>query len=166
QRAGEPVCQDPPRFVQTPLRDKTAWDMLEQRIRASHHQAALEMLDNSQLNMFYVSKYMQDNVYYCESSDTYVIAERDGDSLVIHMVISDREQDLCQIADGLVASLADSIRDSEGVELRLVKLGFTPKDPHGFVCRELDQEDCMFFGKGDLTVIETEKLMFPSLAHA
>lgn len=141
-------------FVPIAMKDKKAWDMLENKIKTCYSQAAFEMLDNSQLNMFYVSKYMQENVFYSEALDTYVIAETDDDTLTIDMVISDKEQDLNRIADGF------------GEKIQRVVLGFTPKNGQGFEIREMDQDDRTLHIKGDFAVLEEDKLMFPLLAHA
>lgn len=141
-------------FVQVPMQDKEAWDMLETKIKTGYVQSAFEMVDNSQLNMFYVSKYMQENVYYNADLDAYVIAETEDDTIVINMVISDSQPDLNRIAEGF------------GKEIRHVVLGFTPKDGTGFEKRELDQDDSTLHVKGEWKDFEEAELMFPLLAHA
>jgi len=141
-------------FIPVPMNTKNDWDMLEARIKNSFHHSAFEMLDNSQLNMFYVSKYMQENVYYSEILDTYVIAEIEDDTLIINMVISDKEQDLNQIAAGF------------GSEIRQVVLGFTPKQTEGFEMRELNQDDCTLHISGNFAEFKSGKMMFPLLSHA
>ena len=142
------------RFQKISMRDKAAWDSIQEKIQNSYHQSAFEMLDNSQLNMFYITKYMQENVFYSEELDTYVVAECEDGTAVISMVISDREQDLVRIVEGF------------GPGINEVKLGFTPKNTKGFVLREVMQEDTTLFMKGNLDIVEEEKLMFPLLAHA
>lgn len=144
----------PSAFVQVPMKNKKDWDMLEIKIKSSYHQSAFEMLDNSQLNMFYVSKYMQENVYYSEALETYVIAEIYEDTLIIDTVISDKEQDLNRIAEGF------------GTEIRHVVLGFTPRNTQGFEVREMNQDDRTLFVKGNFGAVEDCRLMFPLLAHA
>lgn len=141
-------------FVQVPMQDKAAWDMLEAKIKTGYVQSAFEMVDNSQLNMFYVSKYMQDNVYYNETLDAYVIAETEDDTIVINMVISEKQQNLNRIAEGF------------GGDIRHVILGFTPKDRTGFEKREMDQDDRTLHVKGEWKDFEELELMFPLLAHA
>lgn len=141
-------------FEQVSMNKKQDWDMLESKIRTCCPQSSFEMLDNSQLNMFYVSKYMQENVFYSRELDTYVIAEANHDTLTVDMVISDRKQDLTRIADGF------------GRAFRQVILGFTPEDTRGFEVREMDQDDRTLHVKGDFSDVEEGKLMFPLLAHA
>lgn len=141
-------------FVQIPMNSKKDWDMLELEIKNCYVQSAFEMIDNSELNMFYVTKYMQNNVFYSESLDTYVIAEINKDTLTIHKVISRKEQDLNQIAEGF------------GKEIHSVVLGFTPKNTQGFEMRVLNQEDCTLYIKGELKEWKEQKRMIPLLAHA
>ena len=138
-----------------PMNEKSQWDKLEQIIQTGYKQSVFEMADNSQLNMFYVSKYMQENVYYCEDCDAYVVAETENDELVINMVISKKEQDLNHIAECF------------GKDIHSVVLGFTPKDTTGFTVREMDQDDRTLHITGNgWSGFEEEKVMFPLLAHA
>ena len=138
-----------------PMNEKSQWDKLEQIIQTGYKQSAFEMADNSQLNMFYVSKYMRENVYYCEDCDAYVVAEIENDELVINMVISKQEQDLNHIAECF------------GKDIHSVVLGFTPKDTTVFTVREMDQDDRTLHIKGNgWSSFEEEKVMFPLLAHA
>ncbi len=141
-------------FKNVPMKDKAAWDMLEAKIKICYAQSVVEMMDNSQLNMFYVSKYMQDNVYYSEKLDVYVIAEIDNETLIISMVISDKAEDLEVIAEGF------------GENIKQVVLGFTPKNRQGFEVRLIEQEDTVMFIKNGLQEIEEQKMMVPLLAHA
>lgn len=141
-------------FMQIPMGDKEAWDMLEQKIKTGYVQSAFEMMDNSQLNMFYVSKYMQENVYYSEELDAYVVAEIEEDTLTINMIISDKEQELNAVAEGF------------GPKVCHVILGFTPRNSEGFEKREIDQDDSTLHVKGDWKDFEELGLMFPLLAHA
>jgi len=83
-----------------------------------------------------------------------VIAEINKDTLTIHKVISRKEQDLNQIAEGF------------GKEIHSVVLGFTPKNTQGFEMRVLNQEDCTLYIKGELKEWKEQKRMIPLLAHA
>lgn len=141
-------------FAPVPMKTKADWDNLEAKIKVGCAQSAFEMVGNSELNMFYVSKYMQENVFYSAELDAYAIAETDGDTLILDMVISDKPQDLNRIAAGF------------GAGIRQVVLGFTPKCAEGFVCRKMDQDDRTLYVWGDMDILEEKKLMFPLLAHA
>ena len=137
------------------MNEKAQRDKLEQLIKYGYRQSAFEMKDNSQLNMFYVTKYMQDCVYYCEDCDAYAVAEIEEGKLILNMVISESEQDLNHIVECF------------GKEIHSVVLGFTPKDTTGFVMREMDQDDRAMHVKGNgWNGFEADKLMIPLLAHA
>ncbi|MBO5279574.1 MAG: hypothetical protein J6B06_08835 [Lachnospiraceae bacterium] len=140
---------------QIPMKEKAAWDEFEKLIQTGKHGCAFDMTGNTELNMFYISKYMKNNVYYHKAADTYVVAEIEGDELIINMVISEKEPDL------------NSLAEAFGGGIRKVRLGFTPKDAAGFRVRELDQDDTVLHVKGNgFAGFEEAKLMFPLLAHA
>lgn len=137
------------------MKDKAAWDMLEQKIKANEHSCAFDMIENSALNMFYITKFMQENVFYEASMDAYIVAEVEEDELIIDMVIAKEDVDLNRAAEAF------------GRDIKKVKLGFTPKDTTGFTMQEVDQDDSMLFVKGEgLADFTEEKLTFPLLAHA
>ena len=113
------------------------------------------MVGNSELNMFYVSKFMKNCVYYEEASDTYVIAEVEDSELLIDMVVSKQPQDMNRIAEGF------------GNGIKKVRLGFTPEKADGFTVREWHVDDCTLHLKGmGMEPFRDEALMFPVLAHA
>lgn len=143
--------------VQVPMNDHKDWDLLEEKIKEGNHGCNLDLVDNSQLPMFYVTKFMQGNVFYHERLDTYVIAEEECSELIISMVISPKgkEIDLKELAKGF------------GPEIKKVTLGFSPLDKTGMDVTELEAEDSTFFIKGDgLKVVSEKELMVPGLAHA
>lgn len=141
-------------FKRVKMDAKEAWDVLEERIRSSYPQAALELVNNSQLPMFYVSKFMQENVYYSKELDTYVIAEIEEDTAVIFAIISTEMQDIKRIAESI------------GCNVKTVTLGFTPKCTEGLEVQEVVAKDTTLFIKGDLKYVGEEQMMFPLLAHA
>lgn len=53
----------------------------------------MTMCQNEDLFMFYLSQFMRECVYYIESSDTYVIAEIEGDTLMIHAIFEEASVD-------------------------------------------------------------------------
>ena len=141
-------------FQQVTMNRKEQWDKLEAKIKTAYAQSAFELVGNTQLPMFYVSKFMQENVYYSEELDAYVIAEIEDEEVILYAVVSDVEQDIAKIVGGF------------GEHVRCITLGFTPKHTEGLNIREVQQADTTLFIKGDLKLVEEEKLMFPLLAHA
>ncbi len=113
------------------------------------------MVDNPGLIFFYAAQFLQENVYFCEALDCWAIAEEDDGVLTLHAVFGTAALSL----DEVIAAFGSSVREAV--------LGFSPADPHGWVCRELLEEDTTFFTKGEAFRDFGEKrLRIPTLAHA
>lgn len=144
--------------LQIPMKEKKDWDKLEQVIKSSANYSNFEMIDNVQLIMFYVTKFMQENVYYIETLNIYVIAEIEEGNLLIHAVYANTPVDI---------TILDSVIEAFGKEIRNVTLGFTPMDVKGYTIREIQENDTTLFVKGkSLTGLNKHKIMFPTLSHA
>ena len=138
-----------------PMPDKAAWDKIQEIIQNSKHCCIFDMVDNSQLNMFYLSQFMRENVYYNKELDVYVVAEIEGEELQIDMIMAKEEVDI------------DRVIDAFGENIKKVKLGFSPKQASGFELAEVKVDDCTLFVKGEaLKKFEEAQIMFPVLAHA
>lgn len=110
------------------------------------------MMFNPELLAFYI---MDSTIYYLEEEQTYIVAERNGQTLIINQLIANHEVEL----DDLIAAFGSWVNH--------VVLGFTPENTRGYECKELQIDDCTLFIMGaDLKKIEEEKLMFPVLSHA
>lgn len=132
-----------------------AWEKLLSAMNTTVFHGKCDLIHNNELIMFYVSKFMKEDVYYHESTQTYVIAEIEDDSILIHNVFSDTLSDL----DEVIRLFGESINS--------VTLGFTPLDSSEYEVKDYHEDDCTFFILGDkLNVMEKEKLMIPLLAHA
>lgn len=137
-----------------PMGDPAAWKRLERAIHDSRFGGRLRMEGNSDLIMFYVTQFMQDNVYYDSALDTYVIAELSDGELLLHQIYGPAEVRLGQVIEAFGG-------------VRRVVLGFTPEAAEGFTLRERHEEDTTLFVKGEAFVgFEEAGLMFPTLAHA
>lgn len=142
-------------FANISMSHPAAWKRLLSAMDTNVFHGRLDMLHNHGLIMFYVTKFMQENVFYHQESDTYVIAELEGDTLILHNVLSKTIPDL------------ETVLSLFGESIHQVILGFTPLDATGFEVMPLREEDCTFFIKGEtLSVIENEKMRIPSLSHA
>lgn len=142
-------------MVQLSMKDKAAWSELENAINKSVPCGNFEMVDNSGLYMFYVTKFMQENVYYYKKMNAYVIAEQENDTLLIHNIFAEEKVDL------------DEIIEAFGKEIKNVVLGFVPQEREGYLVNKIVEEDTTLFIKGDgFAAYEKERLMFPTLAHA
>ena len=98
---------------QIPMHEKKAWTELETAINNNRFYGQFDMVDNSGLFLFYVTKFMQENVYYDKMLDTYVIGELEEGELFIHNVFSNNE-----------VVLEDVIK-AFGQEVKQVILGFS-----------------------------------------
>lgn len=138
-----------------PMTGKGEWELLENAIEKNRFCGRLDMADNSGLLMFYVTKFMRENVYYSKELDAYAIAEVEDGNGLIHAVFSEREIGLGEI----VRAFGDSIQR--------VTLGFTPANGEGYDCVERKEEDTTLFVKGKALDGFGEKgMMFPTLSHA
>lgn len=132
-----------------------AWKQLQHTMNQNVFHGRCDMIENNELIMFYVTKFMQESVYYHKDTDTYVIADMEGENLFIHHICSSILREL------------DTVIGLFGNDIKKVTLGFVPMDTENYEAAEVDEEDCTFFIKGEgLEVIAKEKLRIPSLAHA
>ncbi len=140
---------------QVVMNHQAMWQQLTDAMDRSVFRGKMDMVNNKELIMFYVSKFMQENVYYHKASDTYVIAEVEENSLLIHNAFSSTLTKL----DDVIALF--------GRDIQKVILGFTPLIVEGYKIENYHEEDCNFFVKGAaFEVMKNEKLRIPSLSHA
>ena len=131
------------------------WERLEKAMNENTFHGKFDMVNNNGLYMFYVSKFMQECVYYQEETDTYVIAEVDGNELMIHSIFSKNKVE------------PDDIINAFGSEIKKVTLGFVPENVSGYDMELVEEDDTTLFTKGvALDGFTDKKLMFPTLAHA
>lgn len=138
-----------------PMERKEDWDKVERAVKESVCNGAFDQAGNSSLIMFYLTKYMRENVYCEKNLEVYVVAETEGKSLLLHQVFSRREADLAKVTAAF------------GKEIERVSLGFTPKNPEEFECSLLKEEDTTLFVKGKaFDDFDRERMRFPVLARA
>lgn len=137
------------------MNKKEEWYDFQKQIENCERFSSFEMVENSQLYMFYISQFMQENVYYSESLNAHAIAEVEGSELYIHGVISEDDVEL------------EKVIQAFGKQIQKVTLGFTPINKQGFISCEHKKEDCTLFLKGNVfEAFEKEGFMFQTLAHA
>lgn len=138
-----------------PMTNKCEWDSFKSVIDGSAVNSSFEMINNSDLIMFYITSFMKDCVYYIKSVDSYVIAEIEDNELLIYNIFSRKTVNI------------DEVIKAFGSGVKTVKCGFTPFATDGFICTDFSQEDTTLFVKGDsLLSFSDEKKMFPLLSHA
>lgn len=138
------------------LMDNTAaWKKLQAVMERNVFRGKFDMINNDNLVMFYVTKFMQENVFYHKETDTYVIAEIKNGTLLLHNVFSGTVRDL------------DAVIGMFGKNIREVTLGFVPLETEKYEAEESHEKDCTFFVKGaEMKIVEKEKLRVPLLARA
>lgn len=143
------------RMVQVPMREKEDRKKLEDAIRHSVSYSRFDMIDNPNLVLFYLTGFMQENIYYDPDHDAYVVAEINDDTLIVHQIFSQKKHPI------------DTILAAFGSDMKHVLLGFTPIDATGYTVSELKEEDCTLFIKGPgFDNFEQDTIMFPTLSHA
>lgn len=142
-------------FEQILMDNSGRWELLKKAMERNVFHGRFDMLDNGELILFYVTKFMQNNVYYHKPTDTWVIAEPEGKSVFLHNVFS-----------GTLTELNEVIR-LFGKGVQTVTLGFVPTDKEIYDAAELHEEDCTLFVKGiSPEMLKKEMLRIPSLSHA
>lgn len=141
--------------VPVPMQSRNDWHKLEDIMRQSVPYSRFNMVDNDNLIMFYLTSFMQDNVYYDRKHDAYVIAEIEEDTLTVHNIFSREKHPV------------DDILMAFGRNIRQIVLGFTPMDAEGYTVSAFREDDCTLFVKGSgFDAFEDDKVIFPTLSHA
>ncbi len=140
---------------QIEMNNKEAWLLLENAIDASVSNRSFTMIHNKGLIMFYVTQFMQSDVYYIEEEEAYVVAEIKEDELLLHLIFSEKVVNI------------DNIARSFGNQINKVVLGFTPLCKEGYEIEEVCEENTTLFVKGrDFDSFDEKQRMFPPLSHA
>lgn len=133
----------------------SAWENMVSVMDRNRFHGRFDMIGNHELIMFYVTKFMGENVYYHKKSNTFVIAEAGAEQVLIHNVFSTALVDV------------DDVITWFGKNVKKAVLGFVPMSSAGYKVEELRKENTTLFIKGNaLNMIEREKLRIPSLSHA
>lgn len=132
-----------------------AWKQLERVMEQNAFRGNFDMVENNGLIMFYVTQFMNEDVYYHEESDTFVVMDVEERSVFIHNIFS------------TTLNKMDDVLKLLGKEIDSVTLGFTPLNSEVYEVNELKEDDCTFFIRGEeMKILEEKKFRIPSLAHA
>lgn len=119
-----------------PLQSDADQARLVEAIRASAIQHRMWLQDPVPLLLFYLTKFMPESVYYLKEQNAWVIAEIQGDTLILHEVFGPDPVNLHQVIQGFGGGIREAV------------LGFAPLDPKGFSVRPLIQDDTTCFVQG------------------
>jgi GNAT superfamily N-acetyltransferase len=136
-----------------PMKDKTDFDKMVEILSTRSQNSQMYMVGNTGLYMFYLSQFMNENVFYIPDMDSYAVAEIEDDTLILHTVIGDAS------VDDVIAAFGSQIKN--------VILCFTPKDTSGFEKSILQEEDTTFFTQGPFfEENKSEEYMIQAITHA
>ena len=136
-----------------PMNCKEDFDKMVSIINERPQNAKMYMVNNSGLYMFYLSQFMTESVYYLATKDTYLIADIEDDTLILHAIIGD-----CDLETAVSAF---------GREIKNVVLCFAPNDANGYTKQELKEEDTTLFVRGDFfDKTWGDDVMFQAITHA
>lgn len=136
-----------------PLKGKDDFDRAIKILDTNEQNTQLYMVGNPGLYMFYLSQFMTENLFYIEESGSYVIAEMEDDTLILHTIIG----------NGAV----DEVIRAFGSQVKKVILCFTPKNTSGFEKSELHEEDTTFFVQGKFFKDSCDdEYMMQAITHA
>jgi GNAT superfamily N-acetyltransferase len=117
--------------------------------------AGVPQMGTNDLLMFYLTQFMERDVFYLPPWDAYAVAElRDG-VLTLYALYTAADADLSAVC----AAFGSSVRRAE--------LAFTPGNPDGFERHLYRESDTVFFLQGTTLAQDMERILsFPTLAHA
>lgn len=128
---------------------ETFWKCIQNRKSLS-----TTVMLNKGLYMFYLSKFMKDFVYYHETLDTYIIAEKDMHTITLYDVFAPDDTTMVDIT-------------SSFSNIDKIIYGFTPIHTSNLSISELQEDDSTLFIMGNTIDDDLEKIKrFPTLAHA
>jgi GNAT superfamily N-acetyltransferase len=112
----------------------------------------ISMVGNPGLAMFYLTKFMTEDIYYIEELELAAVAEYEDGNLFLQDVFSPKEFHL----EDVIYTLMDR-------ESMKVTLGFTPAITSEYNCEVLKEEGSTFFVRG-MNILDQGR--FPILSHA
>ena len=140
---------------------------LERAVSSCVPQGSFDMVQNPGLILFSASQFLAENVFFLPAQNAYVIAEAEGDTLLLDAILAPRPLDPMEAAEVLLSGPAGSLLCDDPGALSRLECGFAPADTRGFEIRTLDNDDDALFVKGRLTdTLFHGQKRFPVLSHA
>lgn len=138
-----------------PMKEKREWAGFTKIMQQSVVNSRFKMQGNTDLIMFYITNFMQENVFYIEHADAYVAAQLEEGELILSEIFAGKRVDVHKIIEAFGGSVKRAI------------LHFTPLETEGFQIKRLREDDTTLFVKGkNIQDISQKRLMFPALSHA
>ena len=126
--------------------------MIEQSFENPDETTSFRMNGNLSLYQFWLADGYHEMLYFLPETDSLIVAECDGKTLMLHQVFGKKAVDPDRLAAAFGA--------------KELILGFTPLDASGYECLQYQEEGTTLFILGDdLNCITERKLIFPTLTH-
>ena len=152
--------------VPVPMADPENRAALERAILSGVPQGSFNMVGNPGLILFYASQFLTENVWYLPAQNAWVIAEAEGDTLLLDAIFAPCPVDPREAAALLAGPFCERFPQAARSLSRL-ECGFAPSDTRGFEVCPLDNDDDALFVKGRLTdTLFHGQKRFPVLSHA
>ncbi len=143
------------RVQKVSLKTEMDFHIIEEKIIQSVAFSKMDMRNNKELYLFYLTQFMQDNVFRWEAEDAYFVAEIVDHTLILSAIFADHIID------------PKAIMRAFGKPIRQMIAQFTPLETNGYIIQEMKKEDTTLFMKGNiLKWFDNTKLAFPELSHA
>jgi len=112
----------------------------------------ISMVGNTGLDMFYLTLFMSNDIYYIEALDLATVVDFEEDNMLLMDVFCDKEFDLADVINSLMNK-----------DTKKVTLGFTPLEDADYTAEILKEEGTTFFVRGRKPF---HRGRFPILSHA
>ena len=171
------ACTTDRSAVLVPMADPENRAALERAILSGVPQGSFDMVGNPGLILFYASQFLTENVWYLPDQNAWVIAEAEGDTLLLDAIFAPCPVDPREAAALLAGPFCERFPQAARSLSRL-ECGFTPAGADGADARSaedssawkvlpLENDDDALFIKGKLAkTFAQEKRRFPILSHA
>lgn len=141
--------------IKVPMENSSDWNAFQEKIKPYHSISSFASL-NPNLNMFYLTSYLKDDLYYIEETDSYVVAEIEENELILSDIWTQNS----------VNPDLNIITSAFGENINHVRLHFSV-DNTGYELKEFHEDDCTLFVMGTyFKDFSSKKLVFPQLSHA
>lgn len=134
------------------IKNKDNRNIFVEAIKNSLVFSKFDTSQNYELIMFYANGFMNDNIFYDEKNDTYLIAEQDGKEILVHAIFSEHNVDIKNVVKHFYGHISK------------IKLGFVPNNIDEYETEICIENDTTLFVRG--FDFGGEELMFPTLSHS
>lgn len=151
-----PVNSDsPPSFRKLDIDNNVDLALLKETVNQSAPISKISVRDHTSMVLFYGMSFMKESIFLIEELETIVFADRDKDTLHLHDVFAKQAVDL----DKVIQKISD-------IDIKQVKLGFTPLDDSGFEKGLITEEDQLFMLQDQSAFFKEDQWMFPIMSHS